>query len=318
MMKLSSIVLGSLIGIGSMIQGVCSLSSPYMMSMIKPMQKQHVLFFPARFQQPVPREMYGNFISKLSNNYEVHIASSNPEDNSELLKKLTLKTDYDNEVALISHSSGVADLWNTYSSLTSEDVDKIILIEPLDLQKGVGSESGVKLLDFGFNFNMNIDTEMLQLNKLNDKIEEIVETDYLELLKSNIFGGFGNKKKTKKAAEDGGEDEDAVRREEEGPDGGATVTRERGKMFVVKHKLSDKWRFIPTIPPLSLLNANLMNFQDSMVIDEIMIDKFSHFDILDRPWANLMNRASLRNNKEQEELDEYLELLDDIVFRLMS
>ena len=158
MMKLSSIVLGSLIGIGSMIQGVCSLSSPSTMSMIKPMQKQHVLFFPARFQQPVPREMYGNFISKLSNNYEVHIASSNPENNSKLLEKLTQKTDYDNEVALISHSSGVADLWNTYSSLTSEDVDKIILIEPLDLQKGVGSgsgtESGVKLLDFGFNFNI--------------------------------------------------------------------------------------------------------------------------------------------------------------------
>lgn len=312
-MKLSSIILGSLIGIGSMIQGVCSLSSPSMMSMIKPMQKQHLIFFPARFQQPVPREMYGNFISKLSNNYEVHIASSNPENNRELLEKLTQKTDYDNEVALISHSSGVADLWNTYSSLTSEDVDKIILIEPLDLQKGMGSGSGVKLLDFGFDFNINVDTEMLQLNKLNDKIEEIVETDYVELLKSNIFGGFRNQKKTNKVV-DGSE----VGGEDESPDGGATVPRERGKMFVVKHKLSDKWRFIPTIPPLSLLNADLMNFQDSMVIDEVMIDKFSHFDILDRPWANLMNRASLRNNKEQEELDDYLELLDDIVFRLMS
>ena len=313
-MTLSSIVLGALFGIGSMIQGVYSLSSPYMMSMIKPMQKQHVLFFPARFQQPVPREMYGNFISKLSNNYEVHIASSNPEDNSELLEKLTLKTDYDNEVALISHSSGVADLWNTYSSLTSEEVDKIILIEPLDLQKGVGSESGsgVKLLDFGDKFNF-LDTEMLRLDKLNDKIEEIVETDYLELLKSNIFGGFRNQKKTNKVV-DGSEDDG----EDENVDEGDTIPRERGKMFVVKHKLSDKWRFIPTIPPISLLNADLMNFQDSMVIDEVMIDKFSHFDILDRPWANLMNRASLRNNKEQEELDEYLELLDDIVFRLMS
>ena len=304
-MKLSSIILGNLIGMGSLIQGVCSLSSPSMMSMIKPMQKQHLLFFPARFQQPVPREMYGNFISKLSNNYEVHIASSNSENNRELLEKLTQKTDYDNEVALISHSSGVADLWNTYSSLTSEDVDKIILIEPLDLQKGMGSGSGVKLLDFGFDFNINVDTEMLQLNKLNDKIEEIVETDYVELLKSNIFGGFKNQKKTNKVV-DGSEDE------------GDTVPRERGKMFVVKHKLSDKWRFIPTIPPLSLLNADLMNFQDYMVIDEVMIDKFSHFDILDRPWANLMNRASLRNNKEQEELDHYLELLDDIVFKLMS
>ena len=55
-----------------------------------------------------------------------------------------------------------------------------------------------------------------------------------------------------------------------------------------------------------------------MNIDEVLIDKFSHFDILDRPWANLMNRASLRNNKDQQELDEYLNLLDDIVVKLMS
>ena len=99
---------------------------------------------------------------------------------------------------------------------------------------------------------------------------------------------------------------------------GITVTRDMGKMLVIKHKQSDKWKFIPTIPPLSFLYADLMDFQDYMMVDEVFIDKFTHFDILDRPWANLMNRASLRNNKEQEELDEYLDLLDDIVVKLMG
>ena len=46
---------------------------------------------------------------------------------------------------------------------------------------------------------------------------------------------------------------------------------------------------------------------------EVMVDKFSHFDILDRPWANLMNRASLGKNKNQEELTEYLETIGNIV-----
>lgn len=287
--------------IGAMIQDTHSLSS----TIIKPMQKQHLLFFPARFQQPVPRELYSNFISKLNGSYEVHIATTNTNENNELLDQLAQQTD--DNIGLISHSSGVVDLWNTYSSsLTRVNIDKIILIEPLDLQKGRGMKSASILpSNFWdeFNFNMEADMEMIQLDKLNDRIEEIIETDYMELLKSNILGRFKSQKKTKRVHEE--EDQQVI-------------SRERGKMLVVKHKQSDKWKFVPTIPPLSLLNADLMDFQDHMTIDEVLIDKFSHFDILDRPWANLMNRASLNKNKKQEELDAYLELLDDIVFQLMS
>jgi hypothetical protein len=277
---------------------------------MKPMQKQHLVFFPARFQQPLPGEMYGNFISKLSENYEVHIASSDPTKNDVLLNNILARSDCDS-VGFISHSSGVADLWNTYSSgLSSVDIDKIVLIEPLDLQKGFSSVSSpTNGLFEKFNANM----ELLNLDNINDKIEEIVETDYVELLKSNIFGGFRKNKKTNtKTNVDSkkvGEDEFDVE---------CDCEPELGKMMVVKHKQSDKWKFIPTIPPLSVLNSDLINFQETMVIDEIVIDKFSHFDILDRPWANIMNRASLGTNKEQQDLDEYLNMIDDIVFQVMS
>ena len=39
----------------------------------------------------------------------------------------------------------------------------------------------------------------------------------------------------------------------------------------------------------------LDQFQETMVIDEIVIDKFSHFDILDRPSANIMNQSITGN-----------------------
>ena len=127
--------------------------------------------------------MYGNFISKLSENYEVHIQAA-PTKNDVLLDNILARSDCDS-VGFISHSSGVADLWNTYSSgLSSVDIDKIVLIEPLDLQKGFSSVSSpTNGLFEKFNANM----ELLNLDNINDKIEEIVETDYVELLKSNIL-----------------------------------------------------------------------------------------------------------------------------------
>ncbi len=272
---------------------------------MKPMQKQHLLFFPARFQQPLPSEMYGNFISKLKGNYDIHIASKNKEDNDRLLQEIQSKcSDYDN-IGFISHSSGVADLWSAYSSNPNIRIGKIILIEPLDLRNGWFNIPSPP------NYIMGM-MDMMEISDINDKIEEIIETDYMELFKSNIFGGFFSSKKTNK---DGNNKEgDVVGGVDEGAAGSMTDDIENnGKLLLVKHKISDKWKFIPTIPPLSMLNADLMDFEKNMDIQEILIDDFSHFDILDRPWANLMNRASLGNNKNDEELKEYLTLIDNIV-----
>jgi len=273
-------------------------------TIIKPMQKQHLMFFPARFQQPLPREMYANFVSKLSENYEVHVANTDLNKNRALINNILSKSKQDN-ISLISHSSGVVDLWNTYSSTTTlGNVDKIILIEPLDLQKGILPISSTTnaLLE-----QITAKMENLEISEINNKIEEIVETNYVELLKSSILSRFSrtNKKNKQRESEYG---EEIVN----------TENSKRGKMLVVKHKQSAKWRFIPTVPPLSLLDSDLMSFQKTMAIDEVVIDGFSHFDILDRPWANLMNRASLANNKRQEELDEYLNVIDDIVFDMMN
>tara|TARA_Y100000389_G_C17424900_1_gene498982 strand:+ start:642 stop:1544 length:903 start_codon:yes stop_codon:yes gene_type:complete len=268
---------------------------------IKPMQKQRLVFFPARFQQPLPSELYGNFISVLNNNYELHVASRNKQDNDELLQRLhDSGTEYDN-IAFISHSSGAADLWDVYYSNPDINVEKVVLIEPLDLKKGGFSiPSPNELIPFNI-FDMDMTMDFTQVGELNDKIEQMVETDYVELFKSNMFGGLFSDKKTKPNNE--GDDYCAL----EEPNS------IKGKLLVVKHAKSDKWRFIPTIPPLSRLNSDLTQFEKTMDVSEVMVDNFSHFDILDRPWANLMNRASLGDNKQQEELNEYLETLGDIV-----
>lgn len=286
---------------------------------IKPMQKQRVVFFPARFQQPLPKEMYGNFISTLNDNYELHIASKNKQDNDELLQKLQDSgSEYDN-IAFISHSSGVADLWDTYYSNPDINIEKVVLIEPLDLKKGVISvPSPNDLLPFDVNsifdkFNLDLTMDLSQIGDLNDRIEEIVETDYVELFKSNMFGGLFSDKKTKPDEIQDNDDVEVVVDQGINDDEPCSQRQVKSKLLVIKHKISDKWRFIPTVPPLSRLNFDLIDFEKSMDKSEVMVDKFSHFDILDRPWANLMNRASFGKNKNQEELNEYLHTIGNIV-----
>lgn len=269
---------------------------------VKAIPKQHLLFFPARFQQPLPSEMYNAFISKLKDNYEVHIASNNIEKNIKILDDLQDKYDvnYDN-LGFIAHSNGVADLWNVYDTIQNDDnklsIEKIVLIEPLDLQ--IAPKLDIrKYIPFIENFdlsNYNFDIDVL-----NDRIEDIIETDYLQLLKNNIFGTF----ETTQYCD---------------IDDDCNISNSiSGKMLVVKHEQSDKWRFIPTIPPLSFLASDLKEYQKRMNIKEIKIKKFRHFDLLDRPWANMMNRATLDKNTLDEittngNQKEYIETIETLI-----
>lgn len=309
---------------------ICHLTNSFSM---RTMQKKQLVFFPARFQQPLPKEMYSNFISKLSDGYDVHIASTDNQANMEMLENifLTKCSEYDS-IGLISHSTGVNDLWNLYNlqqdSKTVVTVNKIVLIEPLDLTKGGVTFNNVNPVkipsppDFMNQLKIPVDfMKLTNINDLNSKIESVVETDYVELLKSSIFGKLRPDKKTKESIDEGGCDgedycEDCNYDSVDG--GGDSTVNTLGQMLVIKHKQSDKWRFIPTVPPLSTLNSELVNFEKTMKIHEVMIDTFSHFDILDRPWANLMNRASLTDDKKQEDLNEYLEIVDSILYNLYN
>lgn len=276
---------------------------------MKPMPKQHLVFFPARLQQQFPGEMYNEFIARLKDKYKVHIAGDSLEKNKKLMNDLqeTCDVGYDN-LGFIAHSSGVADLWNIYDVIQKNNnnlgVDKIVLIEPLDLKistkldvnKYVPFVSIINELDL---LNYNFDADIL-----NEKIEEFIETDYLQLLKANIFGTFEARRQKMKGDNEANVD-----------DGTSDISCDvgSGKLLVVKHEKSEKWRFVPTVPPLSFLGSDLKKFQRNMDIEEVKIKKFGHFDILDRPWANLMKRATLSTNPSNDNRTEYIEEIENLI-----
>ena len=270
---------------------------------MKPMPKQHLVFFPARLQQQFPGEMYNEFIARLKEKYEVHVAGDSLEKNKKLMNDLEemCEVGYDN-LGFIAHSSGVADLWNIYDTIQKNDnnlgVDKIVLIEPLDLQisakvdveKYIPFISLINDLDL---LNYKFDADIF-----NEKNEELIETDYLQLLKANIFGKF---------------ETDIV-------DSSHDTSRDVGnrKLLVVKHEKSEKWRFVPTVPPLSFLGSDLKKFQRNMDVEEIKIKRFGHFDILDRPWANLMKRATLSSNLTEDNRGEYIDTIENLIAKFYS
>jgi hypothetical protein len=55
-----------------------------------------------------------------------------------------------------------------------------------------------------------------------------------------------------------------------------------------------------------------------MDIEEIKIKKFGHFDILDRPWANLMKRATLSSNLTEDNRGEYIETIENLIDNFYS
>lgn len=286
---------------------------------MKPMPKQHLVFFPARLQQQFPGEMYNEFIARLKDKYEVHIAGDSLEKNQKLMNNLkeTCDIGYDN-LGFIAHSSGVADLWNIYDVIQNNNnnnlgVDKIILIEPLDLKistkldvnKYVPFVSLINKLDL---LNYNFDADIL-----NEKIEEFIETDYLQLLKANIFGTFeARRQKMKGDNEEANVDGETSDTSLDNSDD-ISCDIGSGKLLVVKHEKSEKWRFVPTVPPLSFLASDLKKFQRNMDIEEVKIKKFGHFDILDRPWANLMKRATLSTNPSNDNRTEYIEAIENLI-----
>ena len=71
-------------------------------------------------------------------------------------------------------------MWDVYCSNTDINVEKVVLIEPLDFKNGGFSiPSPNDLIPFNI-FDMDFTMELTQVGELNDKIEQMVETDYVE------------------------------------------------------------------------------------------------------------------------------------------
>ena len=72
-------------------------------------------------------------------------------------------------------------------------------------------------------------------------------------------------------------------------------------ILVLKSKLSDKWKYIPFIPPIGLysLNPGEYGFDNTNVtIKEF--DNYGHFDIIDSPWSDILHNTISPGNKDRE------------------
>ena len=60
-------------------------------------------------------------------------------------------------------------------------------------------------------------------------------------------------------------------------------------ILLIEHESSSKWRFIPLVPPINSLKKDLSSLKN-VTLEKVVLEDFSHFDALDRPWAKQLNK----------------------------
>lgn len=111
----------------------------------------------------------------------------------------------------------------------------------------------------------------IDLNALDDKLKEVFEKDYIGDFLSS-FKDDSHKNET------------------------------LSKILVMNHANTNEWRYIPFMPPLSILKMEFDNMVNA-TITEKTIEKYNHFDILDKPWATQINKMSFQ--KQETNPEEY-------------
>lgn len=220
------------------------------------LNKKKVYFFPAAFKSNVPHELYHTFLDNLNINYDVEIADKTTQHD--------IMNNENEEVLLLSHSSGAGQLMNVYEQLPYEVSKKAVLIDPLNFKK--------------FTFTMNdmipgiptIPRKFeIDLDKIDSNLKSVFEKDYIEEFKQSFFN-----------------DDNEYNH----------ITDNH--ILLLNHKRSSEWRLFPVIPPIDFLKMDFKDVLENTTIIQKDIDQYSHFDILDRPWANVMNRFTMSSSKK--------------------
>ena len=142
---------------------------------------------------------------------------------------------------------------------------KAFMIDPLDFEK-------YTFPSFEMPRKLSID-----LDEIDNSIKSVLEKDYVEELKSYVL-----------------DSKDSSRKENDNKD----------KIFILNHKRSAKWNMFPIIPPIYSFKMELKDLPNTTIVQEY-VDEFSHFDLLDRPWANRLNKIT--SNTNDVNIDKYYE-----------
>jgi hypothetical protein len=160
----------------------------------------------------------------------------------------------------------------------SEDVTikKLVLIDPIEFHKKNEVSNPLSNL-------------MINADEFDNKINDFLEADKIEMVKNAIW-----KKKENK--------EDNIN------------LNNISNVLILKNKISEKWRFIPPIPPIDYLSIDIDNIKsDNKNITNL--DFFGHFDILDSPWANFAHKTVSKGNQNRENsnIEEYHKYLVNLI-----
>ena len=181
----------------------------------------------------------------------------------EIMEENTCPKESDcSEYLLLSHSSGANSLMNTYESLPENIPKKAIFIDPLDFQKYSMSVPSVP------EFKINVDD-------LDNQLRSYFKRDYIGEVTRYFVNKFQHHAKEN--------DEN-----------------QNNKILLLNHKQSTMWRLFPLIPPIDSFKKDFTNVENSTIIQKD-IDSFSHFDILDRPWSQSMNKLTMKQKSSNEE-----------------
>ena len=243
-------------------------------------KKSEALFLPGKITNIIPSEAYNNFLMHLSNN-NIKIYVPDKEENK-ILGLVNKITENNSELVVIAHSTSCSKAIEIANK--SNNIRNIILIDPIDFEsleiknkiENLKKSSIQKTLQFSNQIYQNIPIKI----ELKDNFKNL-NKDVKLLVPSD--------KKTELDIDN---------------------------ILIIKSKLSEKWKYMPFIPPIGLyyLDTGKYNFKNTNITVK-EFENFGHFDIIDSPWSDILHSTVSKGNKDRNnfKIQNHQQLLAKIV-----
>ena len=221
------------------------------------------IFFPGKFKNSIPSEAYNNFLMNLSNeNVKIYVPDKDDEKINELIKKIS---DDKKKIVIISHSTSSKKALEIANS--NSNIKNVILIDPIDTDSIMIENRFNSIKDEGIKKTLDISKEIYEKMPIRIEMKNKKDKDKYQII-------INNKKNEVSNIEN---------------------------ILVIKSKLSDKWKYIPFVPPIGLYSLNTGEYSlDNSNITIKEFDNYGHFDIIDSPWSDILHNTISPGNKDRE------------------
>ena len=254
-----------------------------------------VLFYPGKLNKQLPGELYSTFLSYV-NKKDINVFISQDKENNCKVISNDLK-DFKN--CIVAHSFSANDAIELFSEC--EDIYKLVLIDPLDDQIIKINMPTIKMPTVEI---PGFEMPKFEIQKMWDEFENSVDIDKLNKKMNDFY-------KIEEIIENKELDDTVIEIEPEIDQN--MITKEK-KVLIIRTSESNKWRFFPSVPPIGIFNlkSEKIDFENK---NEITINNFGHFDILDETWADVANKFFSKgaNNREADNLDNFRDSLSNSI-----